>query len=201
MPKAVDVADRRREIAHAALRLIATKGYGAMTLRAVAAELNGSLTLVTHYYANRAALLEGMASQLMGEYDDDLERMERGVNDPWQRLGQFLQWMIPLDEDAVVEERARIILAAETRGRNPEIQQILDTWDREMRRAMRQRVAAVVDDPDDVAALTDMLRVFTNGVVLSVVEHPDEWPPDRQLAALDRFLTDLGLPQAVIASG
>lgn len=197
MPKAVDADDRRREIAHAALKLIATRGYGSMTLRAVAAELNGSLTMVTHYYANRAALLEDMANQLMSEYNDDLARMDEDIDDPWLRLGRFLQWMVPLDEESVIEEKARIILAAETRSQHPGIQSILDTWDREMRRAMKQRVAAVVEGPEDVDALTETLRVFTNGVVLSVIEHPDDWPAARQLTVLERFLVDLGLPKAV----
>ncbi len=126
MPRAVDVEDRRREIAHAALKLIATRGYRGLTLRAVAAELNGSLTLVTHYYPSRTALLEGIASQLMSEYDDDLERIEAGVEDPWRRLGLFLEWMIPLDDQGV-SERARIILAAETRGHHAGIR-ASSTW-------------------------------------------------------------------------
>lgn len=198
MPRAVDADDRRREIAEAALRLIATKGYRAMTLRAVAAELNGSLTLVTHYYPSRAALLEDMATQLLSQWDDDLQAIEEQSTDNWQRLGLFLEWMIPMDDQGELEERARIILAAETRSNHPDIQETLNKWDLAMRSALQERVAAVIDDPNEVAAVSEILRVFTNGVALSVVEHPDEWPPERQSKSIDTILSRLDLPQAVL---
>jgi AcrR family transcriptional regulator len=197
MPRAVDAEDRRREIAHAAIKLIAAKGFGGLTLRAVAAELDGSLTLVTHYYSSRAELLHDMADQLISEWDDDRRALEEGVDDPWERLSMFLEWLMPMDAEGELEERSRIILAAETRIQHPDIQVTLNTWDRAMRQALQQRVAAVIDDPDEVAALTETLRVFTNGIVLSVVEHPDEWPGKRQRAALDRLLIGLNLRGAV----
>ena len=196
MPRAVDIDDRRRKIAHAALKLIASKGFEGMTLRAVAAELNGSLTLVTHYYPSRAALLQAMANQLIAEWDGDLRKLEAGVDDPWRRLRTFLEWLIPLDTESQLEERARIVLAAETRDNHPGIQDALNTWDRAMRGALQEHLEGIIDDPDEVRAMTETLRLFTNGIVLSVVEHPDEWPPERQRSALDRVLTVLDLVKA-----
>lgn len=197
MPRAVDVNDRRREIAEAALRIISTKGYRAMTLRAVAAELNGSLTLVTHYYPNRAALLQDMATQLMSQWDEELAVIEEQATDAWQRLRIFLEWLIPMNERGELEERARIILAAETRSNHPDIQETLNAWDVGMRSSLHDRVAAVIADSDEADTMTELLRVFTNGVVLSVVEHPDEWPTERQSSVLDSMLVKLGLPEAV----
>jgi AcrR family transcriptional regulator len=196
VPRAVDADDRRREIATAALRLISTKGYRALTLRAVAAELNGSLTLVTHYYASREELLKDMATQLMSQWDEELATLERDATDASERLRLFLEWMIPMDEQGELEERARIILAAETRSEHPDIQETLNTWDLAMRSALQERVAAVIEDPEEVKSVAEILRVFTNGVVLSVIEHPDEWPSERQGGVLDRVLSRLNLQGA-----
>ena len=45
--------------------LLATGGLRAVTIREVARQLGGSVTLVTHYYPTRSAILDDLASQLI----------------------------------------------------------------------------------------------------------------------------------------
>jgi AcrR family transcriptional regulator len=197
MPRTVDRAERRREIAYAALRLMSTRGPAALTLRGLAEELGGSITLVTHFYRNRAELLEGIADQLIADYDAQLADLERGADD-LARLRVLLEWMLPLTQEARNEERARVLLNAE-RHSDLHVQSFFEAMDRKMRGLLRDRVSALVD-PSDVDITVDSLRVMVNGVVLSAVEHPRKWPAKRQRALLDHILGCLGLTKPQTAA-
>ena len=57
MPKVVDIAERRSELAAAAAQLIARSGVGAATIREVAAEAGWTTGALTHYFADKRELL------------------------------------------------------------------------------------------------------------------------------------------------
>jgi AcrR family transcriptional regulator len=57
MPKQVDHDERRRHIADAVLRLIATRGVEAASVRTVAAEAGVSPGAVQHYFTTKAEML------------------------------------------------------------------------------------------------------------------------------------------------
>ena len=57
MPAIVDHDERRREVAEAALRLVAKRGLAALTVRAVADEVGCSTAVVSHYFENKRQLL------------------------------------------------------------------------------------------------------------------------------------------------
>jgi AcrR family transcriptional regulator len=200
MPRIVDRAERRREIAYAALRLMSTRGPAALTLRGLAEELGGSITLVTHFYRNRAELLKGIADQLIDDYDADLADLEKGA-DEQTRLRVLLEWMLPLTLEARNDERARVLLNAE-RQSDLHVQYFFEAMDQKMRALLRDHVRPLVE-PANVDVTVDALRVLVNGVVLSAVEHPRKWPSKRQLALLDHILGCLGLqePEPVLVSG
>lgn len=199
MPRTVDRDERRRQIAYAALRLMSTRGPAALTLRGLAQELGGSITLVTHFYRNRAELLKGIADQLIIDYDAQLADLEQGADDA-TRLRLLLEWMLPLTQDARLEERGRVLLTAE-RDSDLHVQSFFQAMDRKMRALLRDHVTPLVE-PYLVDITVDALRVMVNGVVLSAVEHPRKWPAKRQLALLDHMLESLGLskPAATAAS-
>lgn len=58
MPKQVDREQRRRHLGEAALRLIATRGLEAASLRNVAAEAGVSMGTVQHYFTSKQQMLE-----------------------------------------------------------------------------------------------------------------------------------------------
>jgi TetR/AcrR family transcriptional regulator, transcriptional repressor of bet genes len=58
VPKQVDHQERRRHIGEAVLRLIATRGLEAASLRNVAAEAEVSMGTVQHYFAGKQAMLD-----------------------------------------------------------------------------------------------------------------------------------------------
>lgn len=57
MPKQVDREQRRRHLGEAALRLIATRGLEAASLRKVAAEAGVSMGAVQHYFTSKQQML------------------------------------------------------------------------------------------------------------------------------------------------
>ncbi|MGY6651408.1 TetR/AcrR family transcriptional regulator [Amycolatopsis sp. TRM77291] len=64
MPRTVDHAERRAQIAEALVRVAAREGLHAVTMRAVAAESGVSLRLIQYYFDTKEQLLLGALRQL-----------------------------------------------------------------------------------------------------------------------------------------
>jgi len=193
VPRVVDHNQRRQDIAAAALACLAERGAEGLTIREVARRLGGSLTLVTHYYGSRQALLEDLAAQLEARWTADLANLESEVDTSRERLGTLLRWLVPTSERGRTEERARMALV--TSQDSATFQRLLDYFESLIRRLIESHLQGLVP-PQEVAATVDFLRVFANGIALATVEHPDSWTPDRQLAAVDWALSRVLPPAA-----
>jgi AcrR family transcriptional regulator len=191
MPKNVDHNERRREIVAAANEVIAEVGLRGLTFRAVADKLGGSTTVVTHYYASQRELLEGFATSLVETWEGEIDELERHTSDPYARLMLLLEWLIPLTRKGKSEERARINLLAE-RNLSADVCVIFWTWEEKMRDQLREHIRDLVPETM-IETRVDSLRVLTNGLTLSAIEHPNRWPRKRLLAVLRQALSDMGL--------
>ena len=199
MPRYVDHDQRRRDIVEAACMQLGEEGLNGFSLRAVAARLGGSVTLVTHYYTSRQELLDELASSMMEWWDRDIAAMDADIADPYERLRAFLTWMLPLTPEDRVVERGRIHLLAEQQG-SKSTQPIFDTWDARIRGFLADHLRDLVPS-DELDITVDVLRSITNGLVLSMIEHPDKWPSDRMLRVLEESLVRLGLVPAAAETG
>jgi AcrR family transcriptional regulator len=194
VPKYVDPEQRSREIVDAALAALSEGGFAKFTLRNLAVRMGGSMSLITHYFPNREALLEGLLTSV--EYDIAVFNEETcSVDDPIARLHRVIEWALPLDEEGMVMERARIALLAH-RDAEPSIGAFFDRLEPIMRGVYREHVAGLVAD-EDLELAVDLMRASINGITLSAVEHPEIWTPDRQLRAVDRFIAVLPLREPV----
>lgn len=190
MPIYVDHEQRRMDIANAAIACIAESGMQGLTIRAVAERLGGSVTLVTHYYPSRRELLDDIVAQLARKWESELEELEAGMTDPSQKLATLLHWLLPLDAEALQEERARLsLLSADMRAVT---QPILDGFDVVMRSMIGSHVAELLP-VERIDATVDLLRVVVSGIVLTAIEHTDEWPTERQVKVLSEALAAAGL--------
>jgi AcrR family transcriptional regulator len=190
MPRHVDHEDRRRKILTATLQVLAEHGPSGLSFRAIAKRMGGSSTLVTHYFPTRQALLDALVED-MSTWPEEIAEFEAGADDPRERLRRFLQWLLPSDERGLREETARINLLGE-RSDRLRTDHIYAAWDTNVRDLLARHVADLV--PADRVQLTvDALRSTTNGITLSVVEHPDQWPEARQFAVVDEVLRAFGL--------
>ena len=192
MPRVVDWTKRRQEIADAAIRILARGGPSALTLRSLAEELNGSITLITHFFANRADIFEAVVDDYVACYDSELRELERDL-DPLQRLHKFLEWMLPLTERDREREAGRIAL--NTMRGEKSVDHFFDAIDRRMRELIAAHLGPFVA-PQDLPQAVDFLRACTNGVALSTVEHPEQWTKARQLAVIETALRGLGLDKS-----
>lgn len=190
MPKYVDHDDRRRDILEATQQVLADLGPRGLTVRAVAQRMGGSSTIVTHYFGTREALIDGVVATF-ADWPDQLRELEAGVTDPRARLRLFLQWLVPYDEHALMEERGRINLLAE-RGRHMPVDHLFNGADSTIRALLDDRLKALMPAKQRPGVI-DLLRTTTNGITLAAIEHPGEWDAARQFAVIDRLLGLLDL--------
>lgn len=186
MPRSVDHDERRRDIARAAIRLLAKSGPRGLTLRALADELGGSITLVTHFFPNRRALLDAVTSQVIEDSATDLESFQDPQLAPADRLRAFLMWLLPTTAETLQLERGRVLLSAESDA-HFNVQEFFDTWEWTVRNLIEQHVAPLVSE-NERQFYVDLIRVAQNGVVLSSVEHPKYWTPEKQTAFIDALV-------------
>lgn len=190
MPRYVDHDDRRFQIINATLDVIAKEGPTGLNFRAVAGRMGGSSTIVTHYFSTKQELLDALVENL-ATWPDEVHELEVGVNDPRDRLRLFLRWLLPCDEQGLRDETARINLIGE-RDTRVRTEHLFAAWDQNVRSLLTRHVEELVT-AERVPSVVDVLRSATNGITLSTVEHPDEWPADRQFAVLDEVLAAFGL--------
>ncbi|MFG2966887.1 TetR/AcrR family transcriptional regulator [Streptomyces sp. NPDC048288] len=190
MPRPIDHHARRLEIANAAIRILATGGTQALTLKSLAKELGGSITLVTHFFANRDELFVAVTDELISSYEAQMEEVDHGEVG-YDRLFNLLRWMAPTEADDVTAEAGRIALVPH-RGEHDSVTHFFDAMEERMRSLLRERLQGLVSD-DELEPSVGYLRALTNGVTLSAVEHPDLWPQDRVEWVLERGLRGLGL--------
>lgn len=191
MPRVVDHEERRRHIANVALMLLARDGAAGLSLRSIAAEMGGSLTMVTHYYANRQELMTDLAHQICDTWQAALDEIDETHREPRDRLRTFLAWLLPLTPRGHEEERARFALLAA--DNDPDCRAVLVDFDNIVREMLRQRLKGLVPKRR-VPAVADLLRAFASGIVLDAQMSPEAWPAKRQLALLDDLLAAL-LPE------
>jgi AcrR family transcriptional regulator len=192
VPKQVDHDARRVEIAVAALRILEAEGPTGLTIRSLAQALGGSTALVTHYFPTRQAVVEGLVDVLLEAWQQEvaaLRQQEGGSLEP----RTFLLWMLPLTDWTRMCERARLRFHAANEGDRDIAQRLLRTIDMWMRAELARVLAPRVPDAAERDRLVDLLRATVGGLVLSSVEHPEAWPPERMVALVDDLLGRLGL--------
>ena len=177
MPVRVDHEQRRRQIAEALLRIAATRGLQAASMREVAAEAGVSLRLVQYYFHTKDELLIGSLPYLA-------ERLAARVRTRLQALGQpptarqvvegTLSAVLPADEESRQIRRtydafyalvlAEPALAEKYEARDPDALERLLAG--QVARAQESGEVAADHDAGQVAA---GLLALTNGLGASVV--------------------------------
>ncbi|QOV41255.1 TetR family transcriptional regulator C-terminal domain-containing protein [Streptomyces ferrugineus] len=188
----MDPEERVRDIVGASLQALSEGGLAELTLRKIAQRMGGSITLITHYFANREVLLNAVLEYVLADVDAILEELEQ-IADPRERLRVALGWFLPDTEEALRQERARVALLTH-QGAEPVIRRHLQRMEPAMRAVLVRAVEDLVP-ADELDGTVDMVRVWVSGIALSVVEHPEIWTPERQHAALKRFLTVLSFAE------
>jgi AcrR family transcriptional regulator len=182
MPKVVDIAERRAELAAAAAQLIARAGVGAATLRDVAAEAGWTTGALTHYFADkRELLLFTFRSSLARRH---AARDARDPDRPKEALLSSLEGALPLDEDGRRHWMVTVAFCAQAAG-----DEELSATQRDAYRDFRDALADLVrrcagGSSGDAVARAEQLIAVADGIAVQALFDPQSWPPARQLATL-----------------
>jgi AcrR family transcriptional regulator len=151
----------RDEVKEATIRVIATEGVPAVTIRRVAREVGRSTSAITHYFADRDQLLREAVTETLTEMQEQVEASLLTADDP---LMTFLEWSIEADPHGVWAA----IVAASRVGIEPEITErawVFDQWWCERLENLLEGRCADGVDPQEAA---DAIGVVVEGLVLSV---------------------------------
>jgi AcrR family transcriptional regulator len=200
MPKIVDHAERRAELAEAAWRTITRHGIGQTTTRTVAREAGCSTGALAHYFKGKEALLRAALEHSFAENDVALERhrAEPGVG----AIRALLMAVLPLTRER--RERWALWLAFASRiGSDPktfhELLKRYDAW-REFVKCSLVEAQSRGEMPAelDVRGEAQVLVAFIDGVGRQAALEPRRWPRRLLVRAVDDYLSRLSarLPRA-----
>ncbi len=184
---------RRRELAHAVYRAVDRVGIEGASLRVIAREAGVTTGTLTHYFADRAELLEFALGLVISE------TMERVLaTAATGSLVDALCELLPLDEPRRHEGAAWLVSISAAR-RDPALARSLS------RRygASRDLLAGLLADRfaaagrrvhrTEVDLLADEVVTAVDGVATYGLADPDRYTPARQRALVARVLDRVGL--------
>lgn len=106
MPKVVDEARRKEQIAEAVWSLASKGGLHAATMRAVAKECGLSVGAIQHSFPSQAQLQQFSMSLLVSRAKSRIDRLaEERCDNPIEKAAILLEQILPLDEERIMEAR------------------------------------------------------------------------------------------------
>lgn len=190
MPKVVDIEQRRSELTEATARVIARSGIEAATMREIATEAGWTTGALTHYFADKHALL--LATFRASLDARRAKRPQRIDTSPAQRLRAALEGALPLDEDRRRHWLVTLTCCTQAAA-DPQLAREQRDAYREFRRYITDLVAELDTEVAIPAAVAEELITVVDGVAIQALFDPNSWPPERQLDALDRAMADQAL--------
>jgi AcrR family transcriptional regulator len=194
VPKEVDHDARRRELADAAIRVIAREGLAATTLAMVAAESGWSIGSIRHYFPTKNGLLESALWRVGERVDERIRRRTAGG----MRLADLRTAaveLLPLDAAGREESRVWLAFAAQA-AVEPELAAAAHDAARRLQEPLAERFRAAAGcgelrgdiDPEHEA---DRLRVLRDGLDLQLLTVPRRSSKKWALRILDEHLAGL----------
>lgn len=191
VPRLVDHALRRHELAEALWQVVREQGISAVSVRSVAARSGSSPSALRHYFATQDELL-GFA--LQSAVDRVAARLEPVLADLRGRAGAafLLEQLLPLDADR--RDEVEVYLAYDVRAQHDAgLRGIRDAAERASRAAVRYAVQlladdGVLDDDSDVDRQTDETYPLVDGLALHGTLWPERYPPEHLRRVLHAHL-------------
>ena len=190
MPKRVDREERLREIGAAALEVARRDGLDRVTFRSVAAELGAvSTTVVTHYVESHQALVSLMLTQFFSAAERFADPLLSTLP-PRDALALLSEAILPLNEETRLLASITMEAALEF-GTAENVGDELESWASWLHTRVHSLVSEIT--PDHSQTRADALLATLAGISMYGLVDRDNWPPERQRAALAELLNRLDL--------
>ncbi|MEV5006251.1 TetR/AcrR family transcriptional regulator [Streptomyces sp. NPDC056159] len=185
---------RRRDVSEAVWRVLAAHGFRGLTMRAVAAELDATTGLLTHYFPTKRDLV-AYALDLLEVRSDS--RLRRTAGEGMSAVRAALLDILPLTGEATVGNRIWVS-SWDAALADPELSVDYARKYARSRDKLRDLVAAAqhlgelpTGDPARIAAGA---QSYVLGLVVQALFDPEAFPPHRQIELLDDYLATLASP-------
>jgi AcrR family transcriptional regulator len=195
-PAPGDREARREDVSQAVWQVLADKGFGGLTLRAVAAAMGVSTGMLMHYFPAKRALV-AHALELLEKRTAERPRREPPA-EGLAALRATLLDILPLTADDVARNRIWVsswdlaladdALGAEQADRYTRLRSAIGLH-LETARDLGELPATA--DPEQLAATA---VAFTHGLVVQALFDPGRFTDDAQVAMLDDFLASIAQP-------
>jgi len=189
VPRQVDHVARLDAIHDAVEQVAARDGFGAVTIRRIAAHAGASTSVVTHYVPSRDDLVRSAVRRAITVRQaqlDDLVGPVRGS----EGLRAVVRWAVLGPTDLTHRFWLAILLGAQS---DPVLRSELDAFNRWWSALLRRLVREMDPPPSDPHALIDAVDVIVDGMILAGFEERAPWPDDRRRRTLDLLLAPLGM--------
>ena len=193
MPKLVDHARRRDEIALVACQVVARGGFSQATVAHIARAAGYTTGMVAHYFASKQEIILAALRLILRRMDQRLQRPAGAVGaDAGAELLAMLSEALPIDEP----RRAECAFWTAFWGQLPADQKLtrLNAWvHREYRKLFERCLREHWPDsrawpPAVRAQVLRSLITFINGITTGAVSSPGDWPAREQVRQLQLHL-------------
>ncbi|TXS44282.1 TetR/AcrR family transcriptional regulator [Streptomyces sp. t39] len=192
-PAPGDHEARRKDVSEAVWRVLAAKGFGGLTLRAVAAEMGVSTGMLTHYFPSKRALVTHALGLL--EQDTAGRPRRRPPADGLPAVRAMLLDILPLTPADTARNRVWVSswdlsLADETLAaqQGDRYTRLRDSFRPHLESA---RDLGQIPPQADVGQLAAAAVAFVHGLVVQALFDPGRFPEDVQIDMVDGFVARL----------
>jgi AcrR family transcriptional regulator len=186
MPKIVDHAQRRDEIALVACRVVAEYGFERASMVRIAREAGYTTGMLAHYFESKQDIIIAALRLILKRIDERLARPAAAAGRA--ELLELLTEALPVDEHRRIECAFWTTfwgqVSADRRMKR------INAWvHREYLRLFERCLAQSWEEwprwsPGTREQVLRSLVTFINGLTASAVANPDDWPAAKQLAQL-----------------
>jgi len=198
MPKEVDHAARRRELADAACRVIARNGLEATTLADVAEESGWSIGSIRHYFPNKDELIAAALWRVGERVDDRIRRRTAGGMTVKDLRAAAIE-LLPLDADGRQDSVVYLAFLAQA-AVVPALADAAEGAAQRLQEPLVERIAYATSAGElpahlDAEQEAARLRVLLDGLRVQLITTPRHTTAEWALAVLDDYLTALAAPR------
>ncbi|MGC0334188.1 AcrR family transcriptional regulator [Streptomyces sp. SAI-170] len=195
-PAPGDREARRKDVSEAVWRVLADKGFGGLTLRAVAAAMGVSTGMLMHYFPTKRALITHALDLLE---KNTAQRPRRAHPAPGlATVRAMLLDILPLTPDDTARNRIWVS-SWDLSLADDDLSAAQAARYARLRSTIRPHLEAARDrgelaDGAEPERLATAAVAFTHGLVVQALFDPARFPEDVQTTLLDGFLTSLTRP-------